>query len=79
MWQNRNEQLHKPDTLLEMEGKKELNKSLLKEWRLGLSDLPAFEFTHFFRIKKDKLLKKSIDGKKDWLCFTELVSGNVKK
>ena len=59
MWQNRNDQLHLPDTLLEMEGKRELNRSILAEWALGLSDLPAFEFTHFFRLKKEKLLKKA--------------------
>ena len=72
MWQHRNDQLHSPDTLLEMEGKRELNKAILAEWNLGLSDLPAFEFTHFFRLKKDKLMKKSIDGKKDWLANVKM-------
>lgn len=68
MWENRNEQLHKPDKILEMEGRKELIKCVLQEWEIGLGDLPAFEFTHFFRIKKEKLLKKSVEGKKDWLA-----------
>ena len=55
-----------------MEGKRELNKAILAEWNLGLGDLPAFEFTHFFRLKKDKLMKKSIDGKKDWLANVKM-------
>ena len=72
MWENRNEHLHKPNKILEMEGRTELHKSLIAEWDLGLSELPAFEFTHFFRMKKEKLLKKSIEGKKDWLATIKM-------
>ena len=72
MWENRNSQLHKPDVILEMEGKKVLNKSILVEWEIGLSDLPAFEFTHFFRLKKEDLMKKSVEGKKDWLANVKM-------
>ena len=68
MWDNRNNHLHKPDKILEMEGRKELNKSIIAEWKLGLGDLPHFEFSHYFRIKQDKLMKKPVEGKKDWLA-----------
>ena len=72
MWESRNQQLHQPDKILEMEGKKELNKCIAAEWEVGLSDLPPFEFTHLFRIKKEKLMEKSIEGKKDWLAMVKM-------
>ena len=45
-----------------------LHKAVDKEWEYGLGKLPIFEFSHFFRIKKAKLRKKSIEAKKDWLA-----------
>ena len=72
IWDHRNDYLHKPDTLHELEGKKLLNKAILREWSIGLGDLPAFDFTHLFRIKKEKLMKKSIASKKDWLATVKM-------
>ena len=72
MWEKRNNKLHEPDVLQEMEGKKVLNKVVAKEWDVGLSNLPAFEFSHLFRLKLDKLMKKSIEGKKDWLVTVKM-------
>lgn len=72
MWENRNENLHKPNVLQEMEGIKILNWSICKEWKIGLSDLPTFEFSAFFRMRKEKLMKKSLEGKKDWLANVKM-------
>ena len=72
MWEHRNTELHKPENLHDLEGKKLLNKAVLKEWKIGLGDLPALEFSYFFRIKEDKLMKKSLEGKKDWLATVKM-------
>ena len=55
-----------------MEGKQVLNKSVEAEWTTGLSDLPAFEFSPYFRMKLEKLMKKSVEGKKDWLTTLKM-------
>ena len=65
MWEQGNKKLQEPDIVLDMEGKQVLNKSVEAEWTTGLSDLPAFEFSPYFRMKLEKLMKKSVEGKKD--------------
>ena len=55
-----------------MQGIKILNKTIKKEWEIGLNLLPPLEFSHLFRLKKEELMKKTVDGKKDWLAIVRL-------
>ena len=68
----RNEALHKVEKIQELEGLQILNKSINKEWKIGLSELPMIEYSHMFRIKEKELMEKSIEGKKDWLLVVKL-------
>ena len=72
IWTFRNETLHEPKTLEVLQGKEKLEETIIKEWEKGLGSLPTLEFSHLFRIKKEELTKKSIEGKKDWLATIKL-------
>ena len=72
IWAFRNEKTHEKDNIDALEGIEALEEIITQEWERGLSKLPALEFTHLFRIKKKKLLKKSTEWKKDWLLTVKL-------
>ena len=72
IWQFRNETLQKPDNLETLEGKEILDHTIKKEWQVGLSKLPALEFSQYFRIKEQTLLHKTLQYKKDWLQTVKL-------
>ena len=72
IWESRNNQLHTPDILNKLEGLDLLNKAIEKEWDHGLGKLPILEFSHFFRLKKDTLRKKTVEAKKDWLATVKM-------
>ena len=42
------------------------------EHNKGLSKLPMLEFSHLFRLSMHELMKKSLEGKKDWLVTVRL-------
>ena len=71
IWNFRNEHVHQTDNIQNLQGKKVLEETILKEWNKGLNKLPILEFSHLFRLKKVDLMKKSIDGKKDWLLVVK--------
>ena len=68
LWEARNKHLQQSDQLDTLEGVEILNRTVLKEWNYGLGRLPIYEFSPFFRIKRDKLMKKLVTAKKDWLA-----------
>lgn len=68
VWSSRNEFLQKAEQLGNLEGVPILDKTIEKEWEYGLGKLPILEFSPFFRIKKDRLIAKSTESKKDWLA-----------
>ena len=72
MWDSRNQHLHNKEQLQNLEGAEILNKVIEKEWEFGLGRLPILEFSFFFRIKKQKLMKKSLESKKDWLASVKM-------
>ena len=72
IWQFRNKNLHEKDTIQNLEGKQVLEKTIIKEWNRGLNRLPILEFSHLFRLKKEELMKKSLEGKKDWLMVVKI-------
>ena len=72
LWESRNKQLQHPDQLYNLEGVPLLNKTILKEWDYGLGKLPILEFSPFFRIKKVKLMEKSVSARKDWLASIKM-------
>ena len=72
IWEFRNEKTHEKANLEALEGIEVLEDVIIKEWKRGLSKLPALEFSQLFRIKKKKLLKKSTKWKKDWLLTVKL-------
>jgi hypothetical protein len=55
-----------------MEGLPELIRSIRTEWSIGISTLPAVDFSHLFSHTIDDLLNKSIDSQKDWLAVIKL-------
>ena len=72
MWSHRNENLHESETIDFLNGKEVLEETIRKELQVGLSELPTLEFTHLFRFEENKLMQKSLDGKKDWLTTVKL-------
>ena len=72
IWEFCNKKTHEKDNMDTLEGIEILEEVILQEWKQGLGKLPALEFSQFFCIKKDKLLKKSTDWKKDWLLTVKL-------
>ena len=72
MWDYRNDALHQTPTIEDMEGIEVINKVIKQERNIGLSDLPMLEFSHLFRISEEELMKKSTEGKKDWLCTVKM-------
>ena len=72
IWEFRNDKTHEKDNMDTLEGIEILEEVILQEWKRGLGKLPALEFSQFFRIKKDKLFKKSTEWKKDWLLTVKL-------
>ena len=72
LWDSRNKYIQRPSQLELMEGLPLLDKAIEKEWEYGLGKLPILEFSPFFRIKKHTLIKKSTEGKKDWLANVKL-------
>ena len=72
IWDFRNEKTHERLNIETLQGSEVLDNVIEQEWSRGLSRLPALEFSQFFRIKKDKLFKKSTEWKKDWLLTVKL-------
>ena len=72
MWDSRNQHLHSKEQLQNLEGAEILDKTIEKEWEFGLGKLPILEFSPFFRVKKQKLMEKSLEGKKDWLACVKM-------
>ena len=71
-WTYRNDTLRKPKTIQALQGITHLKETVQLEWERGLSSLPTLEFSHLFRIKKEELMKKSLEGKKGWLVTVKL-------
>ena len=67
LWQGQNTYLHETDRVNELSGKEELIQAVGKEMDIGLHRLPAADYSYMFRMKKDKLLVKSMEYLKDWL------------
>ena len=72
IWTYRNETLHKTKNIEALQGSEVLEEVIKKEWEVGLSKLPIHEFTHLFWLKKEELLAKSTQSKKDWLLTVKL-------
>jgi hypothetical protein len=72
IWTGRNNQLHHTNRINEMEGLPELVCSIQTEWVIGISTLPAVDFSHLFSKTVDDLLNKSIESQKDWLAIIKL-------
>jgi hypothetical protein len=72
VWTGRNNQLHKTNMIHEMEGLPELILSIRTEWAIGISILPAVDFSHLFSTPLEALLQKSIESQKDWLAVIKL-------
>ena len=67
IWKGRNEQLHETARIEDMQGKTELIEVIKKEYRIGLSALPAYGFSHMFKIIQKVLFEKSVESMRDWL------------
>ena len=72
IWEFRNETLHKTENIEHLQGSEILEEVVVKEWEYGLGNLPIHDFTNLFRLKKDELIKKSTQSKKDWLLTVKL-------
>jgi hypothetical protein len=72
IWTGRNKQLHNTNRIHELEGLPELVHSICTEWSIGLSTLPAVDFSHLFSRSLEELLQKSIKSQKDWLAVIKL-------
>ena len=72
MWDHRNEYIHQTNILEDIAGIKILNNTIKQERNRGLSTLPMLEFSHLFRLSEEELMKKSTEGKKDWLVTVKL-------
>ena len=72
LWEHRNKQLHQTHIIEDMEGMHLLNRVIIEERNIGLSGLPMLEFSHLFRLSEEELMKKSTEGKKDWLATVKL-------
>jgi hypothetical protein len=72
IWTGRNNKLHKTKIIQELEGLPELQRSIRTEWDIGISTLPAVDFSHLFKLNLDTLLHKSVDTQKDWLAVVKL-------
>ena len=72
IWTFRNESLHEPHVIQELEGRQQLDDTIFMQWNRGLGPLPPHDFSHLFRIKIADLQNKSIEGKKDWLATVKL-------
>jgi hypothetical protein len=68
----RNNKLHETKIIQELEGLPELQQSIKTEWAIGLSTLPATDFSHLFKLRLDVLLQKRVDTQKDWLAVVKL-------
>ena len=71
IWTGRNQQLHNSERIKDMEGKHELKEAIRKEFSIGLSRLPTYEFAYLFEIKLRTLLKKSFEYMKEWLSIVK--------
>jgi hypothetical protein len=72
IWNGRNKQLHDTNKILELEGLPELIETIQAEWAIGISNLPAVDFSHLFSTDLNTLLNKNIDSQKDWLAVIKL-------
>ena len=72
IWNFRNDTIHKPINLHELEGKQLLEGNIIQEWERGLGGLPTLEFSHLFCLKRWDLIVKSLEGKKDWMATLKL-------
>ena len=61
MWMGRNKQSHHTDRIKDMEGRKEIIEAIKKEYKVGLSRLPAYGFFFMFKKKQEELIKESMD------------------
>ena len=59
VWQVCNKELHKTDRLEDMEGKKEIMKTIKQEYKVGLGRLPAYRFSYILKKKETEILQKS--------------------
>jgi hypothetical protein len=72
LWNGRNKQLHDTNKILELEGLPELISAIETEWAIGISNLPAVDFSHLFSTDLNSLLSKNLDSQKDWLAIIKL-------
>ena len=73
VWEGRNKQLHETERIVEMEGKKEMIKAVRQEKAIGLSLLPAYEFSDLFKISDNDIDRKSVEELKAWLTLVKQV------
>ena len=69
LWEFRNKQLHETDKLHELEGLATLKSAVKAEWNLGLGQLPASDFSHYFTMSLEKLMKFTVDYLKSWFMI----------
>jgi hypothetical protein len=73
IWTGRNNKLHKTKIIQDLEGLPELQRSIRTEWSIGISTLPASDFSqHLFKLNLEVFLNKSVDAQKDWLAVVKL-------
>ncbi len=72
IWTGRNKQLHETNKIQELEGLPELQESIRTEWTIGISVLPAVNFSYLFLTDLQTLVSKHIDSQKDWLALIKL-------
>ena len=52
-----------------MGGKKEIIDAIEAEFDIGLSGLPAYEFSYLFRPKLEELASKTLESMREWLSI----------
>ena len=56
-----NKQLHHTERIKDMEDRKEIIEAIKKEYKVGLSRLPAYVFSLMFKKKQEELIKESMN------------------
>ena len=69
VWEFRNEQLHHTERIRDLEGMPKVVNAIRMEWAIGIGRLPASQFSHYFNLPLEQLLKKNHDYLKTWLMI----------
>ena len=69
VWGDRNSRLHDTEIIKDLEGRKQLEKAIRREWDTGLGNLPAAEFSYLLSGSLETILKRSLFSLRRWLAI----------